>query len=89
VNKFGAIISTMPDQSGFSERYAYYDRRADIVWIPTAGRAERVVNEETEWGLLDYDAESDEVVGVEIWKASSRLPTDLLEALPNPPEPAA
>jgi uncharacterized protein YuzE len=77
----------MPDQSAFNDRFTYYDRRADIVWIPT-GRSDDVVNEKTEWGLLDYDADSDEIVGIEIWKASKRFPADLLEALPHPPKPS-
>jgi uncharacterized protein YuzE len=76
----------MPDQSALSDRFAYYDRQADVVWIPT-GRSDDVVNEKTDWGLLDYDADNDEVVGIEIWKASTRLPADLLEALPRPPKP--
>jgi len=78
----------MSDQLVFRERLAYYDRQADIVWIPT-GRSDDVVNEKTGWGLLDHDASTDEIVGIEIWKASTRLPADLLEALPHPPNASA
>ncbi len=63
--------------------YAYYDPEADIAWLPT-GHSERVVSEEVEWGLIDHDATTDEVVAVEIWGASERLPTAILEALPRP-----
>ena len=63
--------------------YAYYDREADIAWLPT-GKAERVVSEEVEWGLIDHDATTDEIVAVEIWAASRRLPQAVLDALPRP-----
>lgn len=66
--------------------YAYYDTEADIAWLPT-GHAERVVSEEVEWGLLDHDAVTDDVVAVEIWDASKRLPKAILEALPAPARP--
>lgn len=66
--------------------YAYYDTEADIAWLPT-GHAERVVSEEVEWGLVDHDAATDDVVAVEIWNASKRLPMAILEALPAPSHP--
>jgi uncharacterized protein YuzE len=66
-----------------SDRFAYYDREADIAWVPT-GEAADVVSEEVEWGLIDHDASSDEIVAIEIWSASKRLPLDLLERLPSP-----
>lgn len=62
---------------------AYYDRDADIVWIPT-GASDDAVSRETSWGLIDHDARSDAVVGIEIWAASTRFPVDLLDALPEP-----
>jgi uncharacterized protein YuzE len=68
------------------QMYAYYDRAADIAWLPT-GSAETVVSEEVEWGLIDHDAVTDEVVAVEIWDASKRLPRDLLDVLPAPIKP--
>ncbi|HEX5525808.1 MAG TPA: DUF2283 domain-containing protein [Solirubrobacterales bacterium] len=64
-------------------RFAYYDRDADIAWVPTGESAE-VVSQEVEWGLIDHDVASDEVVAIEIWSASKRLPADLLETLPSP-----
>jgi uncharacterized protein YuzE len=66
-----------------SNRFAYYDREADIAWLPT-GQSNRVVSEEVEWGLVDHDSESDAVVAIEIWSASKHLPRDLLERLPAP-----
>ena len=66
-----------------SAQFAYYDRDADIAWLPT-GDSDDIVSEEVEWGLLDHDAGSDEIVGIEIWSASKRLPAELLATLPTP-----
>jgi uncharacterized protein YuzE len=66
-----------------SERFAYYDREADIAWLPT-GQSDHVVSEEVEWGLIDDDTGTDAVVAIEIWSASQRLPPELLEHLPAP-----
>ncbi len=66
-----------------SARFAYYDRDADIAWLPT-GDSDDVVSEEVDWGLIDHDSGSDEVVGVEVWSASKRLPAELLATLPAP-----
>ena len=66
--------------------YAYYDREADIAWLPT-GDSDHVVSEEVEWGLIDHDATTDEVVAVEIWAASKRIPQAVLDALPRPSRP--
>ena len=63
--------------------YSYYDPEADIAWLPT-GASTRVVSEEVEWGLIDHDATTDEIVAVEIWGASKRLPQAVLDALPRP-----
>jgi uncharacterized protein YuzE len=66
--------------------YAYYDPEADIAWLPT-GDSKRVVSEEVEWGLIDHDETTDEIVAVEIWAASTRLPQEVLDALPRPGKP--
>ena len=66
-----------------SDRFAYYDRETDIAWMPTGSSAD-VVSEEVEWGLIDHDAVSDEVVAIEVWSASKRLPPELLANLPAP-----
>ena len=63
--------------------YAYYDPEADIAWLPT-GKSEKVVSEEVEWGLIDHDEATDEIVALEIWAASKRLPKAVLDALPLP-----
>jgi uncharacterized protein YuzE len=67
-------------------RYAYYDRDADIAWLPT-GYSEDVLSEQVDWGLIDHDTTTDEVVALEVWDASKRLPRTLLEALPAPSTP--
>ncbi len=64
-------------------RYAYYDRAADIAWFPT-GESSDVVSERVPGGLRDYDRVTREIVALEIWDASTRLPATLLEALPAP-----
>lgn len=63
--------------------FSYYDRDADIAWFPT-GDSDDVVSEQAPGGLLDYDRRSNELVGIEVWDASTRLPTILLDALPTP-----
>lgn len=37
-----------------------------------------------EWGLIDHDSATDEVVAVEVWSASKRLPPEVLATLPAP-----
>jgi uncharacterized protein YuzE len=64
---------------------SHYDREADIAALDLpAAEGTRAVGEEHEWGLVLRDRESKRVVGFEIWKASERLPAELLEALPEP-----
>jgi uncharacterized protein YuzE len=66
-----------------SSRFAYYDRDADIAWLPT-GESADVVSEEVGWGLIDHDSTTDEVVTIEVWSASKRLPAEVLATLPAP-----
>ncbi len=66
--------------------HAYYDREADIAWFPT-GQSTDVITKEVADGLRDYDRESQELVAIEIWQASTRLPQTLLDALPEPDVP--
>jgi uncharacterized protein YuzE len=66
-----------------SDKFAYYDRDADIAWLPTRSSNE-IVSEEVEWGLIDHDAASDAVVAIKIWSASQRLPAEVLASLPDP-----
>lgn len=73
----------------FTLRYAYYDRDADIAWFPT-GESDAVVTERVPGGLRDYDGTSHKLVAIEVWSDSTRLPANLLDALPAPvPAPGA
>ena len=63
--------------------FAYYDRDADIAWFPT-GESSDVVSERVPGGLRDYDRASHQLVAIEVWDASTRLPSSILEALPAP-----
>lgn len=63
--------------------FAYYDPGADIAWFPT-GDSDDVVSERVPGGLRDYDRASHELVAIEVWDASTRLPASILEALPAP-----
>ena len=65
---------------------AYYDPDADIAWFPT-GDSDDVVSERVPGGLRDYDRATHQLVAIEVWDASSRLPANLLEALPAPEQP--
>lgn len=63
----------------------HYDADADIAWVrfenydPTTAIAE-----ETETGLRELDPGTGEIVGLEFWQASRRLPSDFLRMLPPP-----
>jgi uncharacterized protein YuzE len=65
---------------------AYYDPDADIAWFPT-GESQDVVSERVPGGLRDYDRSTRQLVAIEVWDASTRLPRTLLEALPAPATP--
>ena len=62
---------------------AYYDPDADIAWFPT-GQSDDVVSERVPDGLRDYDRASHQLVGIEVWAASTRIPAKILDALPPP-----
>jgi len=66
--------------------YAYYDPNADIAWFPT-GESLDVISERVPGGLRDYDRDTRQLVAIEVWDASTRLPRTLLEALPAPTAP--
>lgn len=63
--------------------FAYYDPDADIAWLPT-GESDDVVSERVPGGLHDYDRTTRQLVAIEVWAASTRLPATILEALPAP-----
>lgn len=59
---------------------AHYDPEVDIALISfERGSA---VSEEHEWGLIDRDPDDGHLMGFEIWNARTRLPAELVEALP-------
>jgi hypothetical protein len=70
------------------ERFAYWERETDIVWIPTAP-AKFVNSEKTSWGIVDHDKDTDEVTALEIWDASKVFPAEMLERLPSPGRPGS
>ena len=63
---------------------SHYAPESDIAFLTLAARKGRPRATETEWGLLVYDVETGALIGAEIWDATSRLPAELLEALPGP-----
>lgn len=68
---------------------SHYDREVDIAALNLEGfDGRRVYGELHEWGVLLRERETDQVIGIELWKASGRLPSEVLEALPEPTPPA-
>jgi hypothetical protein len=68
---------------------ATYDRDADIAWFRFPGfDGPNTRTTKTDWGLQDIDRTTGETVALEFWRASKRLPTELLETLPAPVTPA-
>ena len=64
----------------------HYDRATDIAWLRLEGWGkDRVRVEETGSGLVERDRTTGRVIGLEFWQASTRLPAELLDALPAPP----
>jgi len=64
------------------EAGSYYSPEGDIVYLHVRS-SERVRTEELDWGLRDYDVESGELAGLEVWDASKVLPCELVESLPR------
>lgn len=63
---------------------SYYSPEGDIAYIQVRPqRAGGVRSEEQPWGLRDYDRDTGELVGLEVWSASKILPGDVVEALPR------
>jgi uncharacterized protein YuzE len=64
---------------------SHYDREADIAAFDLEGfDGQRAYGEDHDWGLILRDADSNEVIGLEFWRASERFPAALLDALPQP-----
>lgn len=63
----------------------HYDAGTDIAWVRFEGYDPgTAVAEETDSGLRELDPNTGEVVRLEFWDASSRLPADFLRMLPPP-----
>jgi uncharacterized protein YuzE len=84
-DRFGLEARFLADWRRYPSRtmFAYYDRDADIAWFPT-GKSNDVVSERVPGGLRDYDRASHQLVAIEVWDASTRLPASILDALPAP-----
>ena len=63
---------------------SHYAPESDIASLTLGVRQGKLRAEEQPWGLLEYNADTGALVGAEIWEASSVLPKDLLDALPEP-----
>ncbi len=64
---------------------SHYDRESDIAALNLKGfDGGQVFGEDHNWGLLLRDRGTQEMVGIELWRASDRLPAQLLDALPEP-----
>ena len=64
----------------------HYDSGADIAWLRFDGYdPATVIAEETDFGLRELSLPDRQLVGLEYWRASERLPADLLAMLPAPP----
>jgi uncharacterized protein YuzE len=61
---------------------SYYSPEGDIAYLHVRP-SERMRTEELDWGLRDYDVESGELAGLEVWDASKVLPRELVESLPR------
>ncbi len=63
----------------------HYDAEADIAWIRFENYdPSTVVAKETDAGLRELDPSTGQVVGLEFWEASRKLPADFLGMLPPP-----
>jgi hypothetical protein len=72
----------VPEVQGEVEGKASALPRLDLRHPAAGGRG--VVAEESEFGLREVDPSDRKVVGLEYWRASERLPADLLRMLPAP-----
>ncbi len=61
---------------------SYYTPDGDIAYLRVRDPEGTVSSREESWGLRDYD-DRGELVGIEIWGASERLPKEVLDALPR------
>lgn len=62
---------------------SYYTPDGDIAYIRVRSPRGSVRSAEQKWGLKDYDEETGDLVGLEVWSASKALPTGLVDSLPR------
>jgi uncharacterized protein YuzE len=63
----------------------HYDAEADIAWVRFENYdPSSAVAEGTDTGLRELDPSTGEIVGLEFWEASRKLPADFLRMLPPP-----
>ncbi len=65
------------------ESESYYATDGDIAYIRVRSPHGPVRSEEQPWGLRDYDEQTGDLVGLEVWSASKVLPEELVAALPR------
>jgi uncharacterized protein YuzE len=65
------------------ESESYYTIDGDIAYIRVRSPHGPVRSEEQPWGLRDYDEQTGDLVGLEVWSASKVLPAELVAALPR------
>ncbi len=65
------------------EPESYYTTDGDIAYIGVRSRRGSVRSDEQHWGLRDYDEQTGDLVGLEVWSASKVLPEELVAALPR------
>jgi len=65
------------------ESESYYATDGDIAYIRVRSPHGPVRSEEQSWGLRDYDEQTGDLVGLEVWSASKVLPQELVAALPR------
>ena len=65
------------------ESESYYTTDGDIAYIRVRSPHGPVRSEEQPWGLRDYDEQTGDLVGLEVWCASEVLPEELVAALPR------
>jgi uncharacterized protein YuzE len=65
------------------ESESYYTTDGDIAYIRVRSPPGPVRSEEQPWGLCDYDEQTGDLVGLEVWSASEVLPEELVAALPR------
>lgn len=63
---------------------SYYAPEDDIVMLDLEqANGREVYGEDHGWGLVLRDRETDGVVGFEVWEATTRLPAEMISALPE------